>query len=138
MNTPQHVTVKQYLVLASAWLDSHAEPMPDGGVNCKRCGMPIRVAAVEMSILIEDSVDKGADLSHVFSVPLPGCPACEGVPNDACRHDSAVSYDRESAPPWADSPDKNRLVEAAAENALSLQSWVWIGLPSSTIRSEPA
>jgi len=111
MNTPQHVTVKQYLVLASAWLDLHAEAGSDGGVKCRGCGTPIRVAPVEMSFLIEDFVNEDAGLSQVLSVPLPGCPACE------------------------DGSDKGRIIEAA-NNELPLQSWAWIGLPSSTIRSE--
>jgi hypothetical protein len=110
MNT-QRVTVKQYLVLASDWLDLHTEAMPGGGVKCRHCGTPIRVAAADITILMEDSVDKGAELSQVLSLPLPGCPTCE------------------------DSSDKTRIA-GAADNELSLQSWAWIGLPSSTIRSE--
>ena len=113
MSTPQHITVKQYLVLASDWLDLHAEAVPEGGVKCRHCGAPIQVAAVEIAILIEDS-ETGAELSRVLSVPLPGCPACD------------------------DSSDKARSVEADSDNGLSLQSWAWIGLPSSTIRSEAA
>ena len=112
MKTPQDLTVKQYLVLASDWLDLHAEGMPGGGVMCRRCGTPIRLAAVEIAIIIEDSVHHGEELSEVLSVPLPGCPACEG------------------------SSDKTRIFDPASDNELSLQSWTWIGLPSSTIRSE--
>ena len=100
MNTPQHVTVKQYLVWASPWLDVHAEPVPDTGIDYRH--RSIGMAAVEMSILIENSGDEGAERSPVLSVALTGFPACEGAPND------------------------------------SLQSWAWLGLPSSTIRSEPA